>query len=184
MDNLPLLLIVGLLLAQTGSEYAAMIYTKTLFRKHVREWTYYAVAIPFKAMMAASIGERIASHASYSLPALVIGSVLAIAGILVRVRGHLELSGAFSPYVEKTSDQKLVQSGMYSTVRHPMYAGSMLLFVGMPLAAAACWAWAFSVLGVLGILIRMRNEEDYLAAELAGYAEYCQRTWRLLPYVF
>lgn len=184
MDNIPLLAFVGLLLAQTGGEYAAMAHTGTLRRKHKREWTCYAVAIPFKAMLAASIVEHISSQTQPSAAAVASGIFLAVAGIIVRIRGHIELDGAFSQYVEKSAGQKLVQSGMYSKIRHPMYAGSILLFIGMPLVVAAAWTWIFSAFGIIGIFVRIRKEEAFLVEELAGYKEYAENTWRLLPYVY
>jgi len=184
MDNIPLYLFAALLLAQAAGEYAAMLRTRTLRRKHKREWTYYAVVIPFKAMIAASIVEHVSSQTQPSVSAVIAGSLLAAGGVIVRVRGHLELNGAFSQYVEKSAGQKLVESGMYVKIRHPMYVGSILLFIGMPLVIGATWAWIFSVLGMVGIIIRIRKEEAFLTKELAGYREYAQRTWRLLPYVY
>ena len=101
----------------------------------------------------------------------------------IRVLGHLELHGALSQYVKKADGQSLVESGMYAKVRHPMYLGSLLLFVGIPLVLGATWAWGFSALGVVGIAVRIRGEEAFLAQELPGYREYMQRTWRRLPHV-
>jgi len=184
MGSIPRYTFVGLLLAEAGGEYAAMARTRTLWRKHKREWTYYAAAIPFKAMIAASIVEHVSAHTQPSMPAMIAGSLLAAAGIIVRVCGHLQLNGAFSQYVEKRPDQRLVQSGMYTKIRHPMYVGSILLFIGMPLVVGGTWAWIFSALGMVGILFRIRKEEAFLATELAGYRQYMRSTWRLLPYVF
>ncbi len=184
MGSIPLFAFVGLLLAEAGGEYAAMACTRTLWRKHEREWTYYAVAIPFKAMIAASFVEHISTHTQPSMPAMIAGSLLAAAGIIVRVCGHLQLKGAFSQYVEKRPDQRLVQSGMYTKIRHPMYVGNILFFIGMPLVVGVTWAWIFSALGTVGILFRIRKEEAFLATELVGYREYMRKTWRLLPYVF
>jgi protein-S-isoprenylcysteine O-methyltransferase Ste14 len=65
-----------------------------------------------------------------------------------------------------------------------MCVGSILLFIGMRLVVAATWAWIFSALGMVGIIVRIRKEEAFLATELAGYEEYTENTWRLLPYVY
>lgn len=184
MGSMPLYTFVALLLAETGGEYAAMARTGTLRRKHKREWTYFAVAIPFKAMIAACVAEHVSSRTHPSMPVVISGSLLAAAGIVVRVSGHLQLNGAFSQYVEKQPGHRLVQSGMYAKIRHPMYVGSILLFIGMPLVIGVTWAWIFSALGVGGIMFRIRKEEAFLATELVGYREYMRNTWRLLPYVF
>jgi protein-S-isoprenylcysteine O-methyltransferase Ste14 len=184
MSNLALFAFVGLLLGQIVAEYSAMLHTRTLRRKHKREWTYYAVAVPFKGMIAAAIVECISSRTQPPVATVIAGSLLTAAGIIVRVWGHLELDGAFSPYVETLAGQRLVQSGMYAKVRHPIYLGSILLFIGMPLVLAATWAWIFSALGMVGIIIRIRKEEAFLAMELPGYQDYIQNTWRLVPYVY
>ena len=184
LANIPLFAFGGLLLGQTLAEYAAMLRTGTLRRKHRREWTYYAVAIPFKAMLGATIAEHIGLQTHPTSTMVAAGSILAAGGIIVRVRAHLELDGAFSQYVEKSESQRLVQSGMYAKIRHPMYIGSILLFAGMPLVLAARWAWIFSGLGMVGIIIRIRKEEDFLVRELPGYREYTQRTWRLMPHMY
>ena len=65
-----------------------------------------------------------------------------------------------------------------------MYVGSILLFLGLPLALAAESAWLFSTLGLAGIRLRIHKEEAFLIRELPGYREYTQKTWRLEPHVY
>lgn len=184
MDSIPLILFLGLLGTEVVGEYAAMARTGTLRRKHRREWTYLALALPFKAMIVAALLEHLNASTRPSLICLVAGSLLTAGGILVRVLGHLQLDGAFTPYVEKTADQQLVATGMYAKIRHPMYLGSLLLFLGMPMILGARAAWIFSALGILGTWLRIRKEEAFLSKELPGYNEYRQHTWRLLPYLY
>jgi protein-S-isoprenylcysteine O-methyltransferase Ste14 len=175
---------VGLLLTESVAEYAAMRRTETLNRKHKREWTFYLVAIPFKAMVAAAMIEHISLRTAPSPNTILAGSLLVAVAIVIRVRGHFELDGAFSKYVEKSDNQKIIQSGLYARIRHPMYLGSILLFVGLPMVLASKSAWIFSVLGLIGLLIRIRKEESFLTEHFPGYREYMERTWRLIPYLF
>jgi protein-S-isoprenylcysteine O-methyltransferase Ste14 len=184
VNDVPLFAFAALLLAQAVAEWSIMLHTGSLKRKHKREWTYYAVAFPFKAMLGASIVEFILLRPRPAPIVTAAGGLLAAAGIAIRVLGHLQLAGAFSPYVEKSENQTLVQSGMYAKVRHPMYVGTILLFVGMPLIVAAKWAWLFSALGLLGLIFRIRKEEAFLIRELPGYREYTQQTWRLVPHIY
>lgn len=93
-----------------------------------REWTYYVVAIPFNAMIAASIVESTCTQPSEA--AVIAGSFLAAVGVIIRIRGHMELNGAFSQYVEKSAEQKLVQAGMYRKIRHPMLTFNILKING------------------------------------------------------
>lgn len=184
MIEAPFVVFLALLLGQMAAEYSAMLWTGALRRKHRREWTCYAVALPFKAMICAAIVEHVVLHTQPAMIAIVAGSVLAGAGIVIRAVGHFELGSGFSPYVEKGEGQKLVESGMYARIRHPMYTGSILIFLGMPLVLAVWSAWLFSALGLAGILIRMRKEEAFLSKELPGYREYLKKTWRLVPYIY
>jgi len=184
MNNIPLITFCILLIGGGLAEYTAMMYTGTLKRKHTKEWTCYAVVIPYKAMLCATIIEHIILKTHPAMALTITGGIIALIGIIIRVRGHIELNGAFSQYVEKTENQQIVQTGMYARIRHPMYIGSILLFIGMPLVLAATWAWIFSVAGIVGIFIRIRKEEKFLAQELPGYREYMEKTWRLVPHIF
>jgi protein-S-isoprenylcysteine O-methyltransferase Ste14 len=184
MKDIPLVVFVGLLLSEIVGEYSAMLYTGALSRKHRKEWTYYAVAFPFKAMLGAAVVEFVYLRSQPPLASVLAGSLLAGSGIVIRVLGHLQLGRAFSPYVEKEENHQLVQSGMYAKIRHPMYVGTILLFLGMPLVLAANAAWLFTALGLAGTVIRIHKEEAFLIQELAGYQEYAEKTWRLVPYVY
>ena len=81
--------------------------------------------------------------------------------------------------------QKLIDTGPYALVRHPMYSGIVLLWIALPLALGSYVAWpAFALLTPFYVL-RLRYEEKFLDKELAGYREYCLRTrYRLVPYVW
>jgi protein-S-isoprenylcysteine O-methyltransferase Ste14 len=83
------------------------------------------------------------------------------------------------------ADQKLVSTGPYAVVRHPMYAGALLYVLGMPLALGSYWAF-FAVAAMLPFLLwRLFDEEKVLANELPGYAQYQSEVrWRLIPGIF
>ncbi|HWD66824.1 MAG TPA: isoprenylcysteine carboxylmethyltransferase family protein [Caulobacteraceae bacterium] len=87
-----------------------------------------------------------------------------------------------SGVVERMDDQTLVDTGPYRLVRHPMYAGALLMFVAMPFALGSWWGLAVIPL-ILGALIwRLIAEERFLVEHLAGYGEYRGRVrWRLAP---
>lgn len=81
--------------------------------------------------------------------------------------------------------QKVVDTGLYGVVRHPMYAVTIELFMMIPLILGSWWAlMAFAVYPV-AIVIRLKDEEALLTKELPGYAEYKQKVkWRLIPFVW
>ena len=90
-----------------------------------------------------------------------------------------------SATVEISEGQKVISTGPYAFVRHPMYAGGSLLFIGTPLALGSYWG-LLSFVAVLPFLIwRLLDEEKFLAKNLSGYGEYCVKVhWRLIPGIF
>jgi protein-S-isoprenylcysteine O-methyltransferase Ste14 len=85
--------------------------------------------------------------------------------------------------VEKT--HKVISTGPYGIVRHPMYSGVMMWTTFSPLALGSWYGLLPSLGMVLVIVWRMFDEEAHLKLALNGYAEYCgQVRWRLLPYIF
>ena len=79
-------------------------------------------------------------------------------------------------------EQTVVDTGLYGMVRHPMYAATVLLFLAMPLVLASPLSFAVMLFYLPIIAKRIRNEEEVLERELAGYAEYKRRVkYRLFP---
>lgn len=90
-----------------------------------------------------------------------------------------------SATIEIAEDHKVISTGPYARVRHPMYAGGLLYLSGTPLALGSYWG-LLALAAMLPFLVwRLYDEEKLLAKNLPGYAEY-QRTvpWRLLPGIF
>jgi len=84
--------------------------------------------------------------------------------------------------IEVAGDQKVVSTGPYAIVRHPMYAGALVMLLGTPLALGSWWGLCMFVPFVLVIALRSIAEEKFLAQHLSGYAEYRKRVrYRLLP---
>ena len=87
-----------------------------------------------------------------------------------------------SRIVEVTENQKVITSGPYAIVRHPMYVGTLLLYVISPLALGSSWAVIPAVFIIPVLIFRIIDEEKMLANELEGYTEYMQKTrYRLVP---
>lgn len=83
------------------------------------------------------------------------------------------------------ADQKVIDTGPYAYVRHPMYAGAVWLFVGIPLALGSWWSLGLLIPFSAVLLWRLLDEERILARELRGYSEYMRRVkHRLIPYVW
>ncbi|MGZ6221771.1 MAG: methyltransferase family protein [Syntrophales bacterium] len=81
--------------------------------------------------------------------------------------------------------QKVISTGIYGLVRHPMYVGALFLIVGTPPALGSWWALLLIPPFMLVLYFRIVNEEKVLLRDLQGYAEYCAKVrWRLIPGIF
>ena len=87
--------------------------------------------------------------------------------------------------VEVQENQKVIDTGLYGIIRHPMYTATILLFLAMSLVLGSWVSFAIMLLYPVVIVFRIRNEEQVLEAGLAGYREYKQRVrYRLLPFIW
>ena len=87
--------------------------------------------------------------------------------------------------VKVEENQKVVDKGLYSIVRHPMYAVTVWLFLSIPLVLGSWWALICFVPYIAVIAVRIIDEEKLLGTELDGYEEYKKRVkYRLIPYIW
>ena len=87
-----------------------------------------------------------------------------------------------SRIVEVESEQKVISTGPYAVVRHPMYVAVILMFLATPVALGSFWMLIPAVLTIPIMAARALNEEELLKRDLAGYPEYMQKTkFRLIP---
>lgn len=81
--------------------------------------------------------------------------------------------------------QKVIKTGPYSYVRHPMYTSIILMFGILPLALGSYWGLIVLPVFILSIVFRTRDEEKMLSEELKGYKDYMQKTkYRIIPYIW
>jgi len=87
--------------------------------------------------------------------------------------------------IEVVAGQKVISTGPYAIIRHPMYLGVLVMYLATPMALGSWWAFPIFVLLVPIIIYRILNEEKVLLRDLPGYYEYCQeRHYRLLPHIW
>jgi protein-S-isoprenylcysteine O-methyltransferase Ste14 len=90
-----------------------------------------------------------------------------------------------SSIVEVDAAQTVVTTGPYRHVRHPMYSGALLMLAAAPIALGSLAAIPFFFFLLAGIVLRLRDEERVLRRDLAGYADYMQKTpYRLVPGIY
>lgn len=119
------------------------------------------------------------SHVPFSI--VIFGDILVVAGLYLYVLVLKENIFA-SAIIEITTDQKVITTGPYSIVRHPMYLGALIILFGVPLALGSWWGLLLLIPFALIFIIRLLDEEKLLSKNLPGYDEYHQKVrYRLIP---
>ncbi len=118
-------------------------------------------------------------------PGLVLASGIVLILAYLLYMEVLRENQYLSRVVEVQENQKVISSGLYGIVRHPMYTAVILLFLSMPLVLGSLYSFLiFSVLPFL-IAVRIRGEERLLEQGLPGYSEYKQRVkYKLIPFIW
>jgi protein-S-isoprenylcysteine O-methyltransferase Ste14 len=116
--------------------------------------------------------------------AVLLADGIVLAGYLFIFRVFRENSYA-SRVVEVMAGQKVIDTGPYAAVRHPMYVGVAAMYLATPVALGSWWALLPALLIIPLLVARIANEEKVLVAELPGYAAYRERVkYRLIPGVW
>ena len=87
--------------------------------------------------------------------------------------------------IQVEEGQTVVSTGLYGIVRHPMYMATLLLFLVMPLVLGSWWALIPFAFYPAIIISRLKDEEELLTRELAGYEEYKEKVkYRIIPFIW
>lgn len=112
---------------------------------------------------------------------IVLSAVLFLAGYAMYAE-VLRENAYLSRTVEVQAGQKVISTGLYGVVRHPMYSATLLMFLSMPLILGSWWGLIIQLVYPALIIVRLQAEERLLVQELDGYAEYRQKVkYRLIP---
>jgi protein-S-isoprenylcysteine O-methyltransferase Ste14 len=115
---------------------------------------------------------------------VIIGDLLILLSMWMCYRVFKENSFG-SATIEVQKDQKVISTGPYAIVRNPMYSSAVLYFIGMSLALGSLWGLVLVPFMALFFVVRLFDEETFLAQSLPGYTEYCSRVrWHLIPGIF
>jgi protein-S-isoprenylcysteine O-methyltransferase Ste14 len=115
---------------------------------------------------------------------VVLGNVLVAIGFWL-IFWVFRANSFASSTIELSAGQSVIDTGPYALVRHPMYAAAFLLFCGVPLALGSWWGLLVLLALIVVLVVRLLDEEVFLARNLPGYAEYCAKIpYRLLPGVW
>lgn len=118
---------------------------------------------------------------SVPVPLILAADVVVALGYLVVFLVFRENSYT-SRIINVETGQRVITTGPYAIIRHPMYLGVTLMFLATPLALGSFWAVPVFLFLPVFLVFRIRNEEEVLVRELPGYTEYCREVrYRLIP---
>lgn len=122
----------------------------------------------------------------YILPlwAVIVASVVFILAYIIYAE-VLRENTYLSRTIKVQENQKVIDTGLYSVVRHPMYSATLLLFLAIPLVLGSLYSFVIFLSYPFIIAKRIKNEEKLLEKELNGYTEYKQKVkYRLIPFIW
>jgi protein-S-isoprenylcysteine O-methyltransferase Ste14 len=142
------------------------------------------LAIPFVAMFILPPLDHRFGWSRVPLWVSVAGDFLIVVSMWMVYRVFKENSFG-SATVEVRSNQKVISTGPYAIVRHPMYSSAAVYCIGLSLALGSYWGLIASFLTILGFVWRLFDEEQFLDENLPGYKDYCAKVRRhLIPGIF
>ena len=122
----------------------------------------------------------------YTLPmgVVIVGTVIFLAAYLLYAE-VLRENTYLSRTIEVQENQRVIDSGLYGVVRHPMYSATVLLFLSIPLVLGSVYSFVIFLTYPLIIAKRIKHEEAFLEQELDGYREYKEKVkYRLIPFIW
>jgi protein-S-isoprenylcysteine O-methyltransferase Ste14 len=131
------------------------------------------------------------SGLDYRLKWSKIPTVIVIAALVIMIFGFLLFVVTLmqnryaSRTIEIQNSQKVIDTGLYSVVRHPMYTSAITMNIASPIALGSYFGLIPVVLFISGIVSRIKNEEAFLCKELEGYSEFMKRVkYRIIPFIW
>lgn len=114
----------------------------------------------------------------------IIGDALVVLGLYIVFLVFKENTYT-SAIIDVDTKQKVVSTGPYAFVRHPMYGGALIMLLGIPLALSSWWGLLAIIPIKVVIVLRLLDEEKFLGKHLSGYMEYTKKvTYRLMPFIW
>ena len=131
----------------------------------------------------AGLGVRFGWYA-LTKPVVIVAAVIFIIAYILYAE-VLRENTYLSRTIEVQENQKVIDTGLYGIVRHPMYSATLLLFLSMPLVLGSVYSFIIFLVYPFIIAKRIKHEEEFLEKELNGYREYKQKVkYRLIPFIW
>jgi protein-S-isoprenylcysteine O-methyltransferase Ste14 len=144
----------------------------------------WATLIAFVAMFVFSAIDHRFQWSTVPLYITTAGNVLIALGLLI-IFFVFRVNTFTSGIIEVDSEQKVISTGLYALVRHPMYVGALVMLFGVPPALGSAWGLCAVLVIAVAIGWRLVDEEDFLIRKLPGYSEYRNKVkYRLIPFIW
>ncbi len=183
LEYLPLILYAALFGGLKLSEYVVLTRPGNNIRKGWGDWTVWLILVPMWIVLIGPIVEFIFFGFRPALWEMALGGVLFAGAGFFSVKGYLDLEHGFTKAIE-LEDTSLVVTGLYHTIRHPVSLGNILFCIACPLFLAAGPSWIPALVGILGVMLRISIEENFMQQHVPDYAVYKERTWALIPFIY
>ena len=137
------------------------------------------------AILVASVEPLYAPGSLFLSPMIVVGTTMFVIGLIITVRAQMTISTNYSWTLEIRDGHTLVESGLYKYVRHPIYTGTLIRLISIPVFTSSLPGFILSLLSIPVLNYRIGLEEGMLIEEFGEeYERYKERTWRLFPYIY
>ncbi len=182
---LPALAITIYLMKQDPQLLARRVYAGPTAEKETSQKIIQCItSLGFIAMLVVPALDHRFHWSCVSFYGAVAGDVLVALGFLIIFFVYKENTFA-SATIEIYPGQKVISTGLYALVRHPMYMGGLFLFIGISLSLGSWWGLFGYLLVMPAVVWRIYDEEKFLTRNLPGYAEYKNNVkYRLIPFVW
>lgn len=153
-------------------------------KEKTQKITHFFVILLFIAILVISAFDHRFGWSHVPFYIVILGDILVILGFFLLFLVFRENAFA-SAIIEVTADQKVITTGPYSIVRHPLYVSGLIIMLGTPLALGSWRGLLVFIPLTLVIIWRLIDEEKFLSKNLPGYEEYCQKVrYRLIPFLW
>jgi protein-S-isoprenylcysteine O-methyltransferase Ste14 len=156
----------------------------TAEKETVQKILQFIASIGFAAILVVSALDYRFAWSHVPLYVSIVGDALVAIGFLFIFFVYKENTFA-SAIIEVYPEQKVISTGLYALVRHPMYMGALFLLIGIPLSLGSWWGLFVIVLMMPALIWRLLDEEKFLEKNLPGYMEYKNKVrYRLIPFIW
>lgn len=115
----------------------------------------------------------------------IVGALLFAFSLVFRIWAHIVIDRSYSPTLEVRDDHRLVKHGPYKYIRHPIYTGTIIAVIAIPIFTSSIVGFVLALLSIPLFEHRIKNEEMMLIEEYGDeYREYQESTWKLVPWVY